>query len=544
MKKELIREFPLGFTWTLWLVFLFLHIFTRLTFAENHKSIFGYLFSGFLTLGLTFLYLIFHNALQMLTSENSHFNLFKDDLFEDYVYVSIPKKKQPKTRLQNSLLTIFIISTVFLLALAMEIWLPDVTFFTDKTYISIGRISIDKNHLYDPCLFIIFPLMVQWIFQGMTENYYDCKSVVSGIFQIVALSLMEFLLFMKMSNIWLIELAFINFITIIVAVWKYTWKYIKHKKWTIFLALSYAGLWIGLLGLFDFSRYTFIQYIFGSDWDYYVQCVQELLKHASLFGVSPELQSNMMVQEFLLNHTNYLHGSLYYFGWFFTIALITLFILFLFVSKTLLGKCGDIHKNHLMYQAAWWSLALRIIVGIPYSLGVLPIPIGLPLSSSLAFHMDTIAIALLFWCAFENTKLERLLSYHPMELQYYRCENEVPIVTQTDFTTMYEMPMKNIYEEYEEELKKYTFWDDDPVIYKCKDIEIPCQVRWYGYGSRKFAAFEPVDVDNGEYFILEHFPEEGTWAFLDNKDLLNQIGYAVLQRYVPDSYEDIFDLME
>ena len=544
MKKEFTRKFSLWFTWSVWLFFVFLHIFSRIAFFSNHKSIFSYITSALLTLGMTFLYLIFHGALKTFTSENSPFDILQDDLFEDYVYAPRQEKRNQKTRLQNSLLTIFIISTLFLSALAMEIWIPDFTFFTDNTYISFGRFSIDKNHLYDPCLFIVFPLMVQWIFQGMAENYYYWKSVISGILQILALTLMEFLLFMKMSNIWLMELAFLNFVTIIVAVLKYTWKHIEHKKLTILLTLSYGVFWTSLLGLFDFSRYTFIQYTFGNNWDSYVQCVQELLKNASLFGVSAELQSNIMVKEFLLNHSNYLHSALYYFGWFFTILLIVILFIFLLVSKSLLGKCGDIHKNYLMYQAAWWSLALRIIIGIPYSLGVLPIPIGLPMSSSLAFYMDTIAIGLLFWCAFENNKLERLLSYHPMELHEYRWKNENPVVTLTDDITLYEMPMKGIYEEYEEELKKYTFWDDDEVIYKCGDIEIPCKVRWYGYSTRKFAAFEPLWKDNCEYFILEHFPDTQTWAFLDDKDLVNQIGYAVLQRYVPDSYEDIHDLID
>lgn len=111
---------------------------------------------------------------------------------------------------------------LYLLAFVFEMW-TDITVFTDSTHITIGFLNINKKYMFDPILFIVFPLWTQMIFRGIREEYYSMKAVISGVMQLLMLSLLSYLLFMKLPNIWLIELAAIEIITVIVAARKYVW---------------------------------------------------------------------------------------------------------------------------------------------------------------------------------------------------------------------------------------------------------------------------------------------------------------------------------
>lgn len=171
--------------------------------------------------------------------------------------------------LRKSMLAVCVLSLLCLLGFAFEMW-TDITVFTDATYINIGIFTINKKYMFDPLLFLVFPIWTQCIFRGIREEGYKVKSVFSAAIQLLVLSLISFLLFMKLPNIWLIELAMIESIVIISAIKKYIWKHCSEKIGNI-LALfgAYELFWCSLLSFFYKSGMAVSQYTYGSNWSEY-----------------------------------------------------------------------------------------------------------------------------------------------------------------------------------------------------------------------------------------------------------------------------------
>lgn len=151
---------------------------------------------------------------------------------------------------------------------------------------------------------------------------------------------------------------------------------------------------------------TFGQYSYGKEWGTYQNNVRQIITGASAFGCSSELISNSEVIAFLADRNNYFLAGLYYGGWVVGVAIVTALLSFLIASYRLLSKNVIFNRNYLVYKAAWWTLALRVIFGIPYSIGVLPMPINLPFAGKIGFYMDTIALGLLIWSVIESKSID------------------------------------------------------------------------------------------------------------------------------------------
>lgn len=284
----------------------------------------------------------------------------------------------------------------------------DITVFTDSTYIIIGFFGINKKYMYDPILFIVFPLWTQVIFRGIHEEGYRIKSVLSGSVQLLTLSLISFFLFMKLPNIWVIELAAIESITIAAAIRKYAWKQYSEKKGNMLALIGvYASFWCALLSVFYSQGMTISQFFYGGDWSTYQESVKKVISGASAFGTSSELASNQVVVDFLADRNNYFLAGLYYGGWVVGGAIIAVLLLFLVMSYRILSKNAILNRNYLVYKASWWALAMRVIWGIPYGLGVIPLPIALPFAGKIGLYMDTIALGLLLWSVFESRHIDK-----------------------------------------------------------------------------------------------------------------------------------------
>ena len=50
---------------------------------------------------------------------------------------------------------------------------------------------------------------------------------------------------------------------------------------------------------------------------------------------------------------------------------------------------------------------MRIIWGIPYSMGIIAMPITLPFAGKIGLYMDTIALGLLIWSVFESRYIDK-----------------------------------------------------------------------------------------------------------------------------------------
>lgn len=219
-----------------WLAFIWLRTFNYMANYDTLTGPYGFLIIGTVTLGLTLLYWwLFqpdddHSALISILFDDDDAEM--EELFEE-CDIKIEKRW---SILRKSMLVVCVLSLLCLLGFAFEMW-TDITVFTDATYINIGVLTINKKYMFDPLLFLVFPIWTQCIFRGIREEDYKVKSVFSASIQLIVLSLISFLLFMKLPNIWLIELAMIESIIIISAIKNMFGNSAQGKRVTFLLCL-------------------------------------------------------------------------------------------------------------------------------------------------------------------------------------------------------------------------------------------------------------------------------------------------------------------
>lgn len=362
-KREYLT--PVVISVVCWFTFIWLRTFTYMANYNEGTGVYSFLLAAIITMTGTFFY---WSLFKPEESEGLISLLFGDE-FEEYLEETPVGTAKKWSILRKSMFFVGCLSFLCLLAFAFEIW-TDITVFTDATYIEIGFIGINKKYMFDPILFIIFPLWTQTIFRGIREERYSIKGILSGTVQLLMLSLISYLLFMKLPNIWLIELAAIEIIIIVTAIKKYVWKECSEKKGNVLALIGiYVFFWCALLAVFYRPGMTFSQFSYGGDWGTYQDSVRQIIAGASAFGTSSELISNRVVADFLADRNNYFLVGLYYGGWVVGVAIIAALLLFLIASYRLLGVHAVFNRNHLVYKASWWALAMRIIWGIPYSMG-------------------------------------------------------------------------------------------------------------------------------------------------------------------------------
>lgn len=349
---------------------------------------------------------------------------FLDELIGEEDAGAIEDKKKWST-LQKSMCVTAILTFVSLLILVLEVWM-DITVFIGGTYIKIGTFIINKKYLFDPVL-LFLPMWFQLIFREMRKEDFKWKSVFLGSTQIIILSFLSFFLFMGLPNIWCIEMAFLQIVTVIVGIRKYCWNRISKKGTAVMLVLLYVFFWMSLLLLFYHPGETFAQFTFGNDWKEYQQNVFTLVRGASPSGTSIALKQNVQIIEFLKNRNNYLLAALYYGGWKPVDVIIVLLLFFLISTRRMLGQHAAYNRSHLVYEAAWWNLAIRILWGIPYSFGLLPFPIALPFAGEIALYMDSLSFGLLLWSAIEAYYIDQSV-YEDCKITDLFKQSEIEII--------------------------------------------------------------------------------------------------------------------
>lgn len=272
-----------------WLTFIWLRTFTYMASYDEGTGAYSFLIFAVITLLGTF----FYWSLLKPAGNGSWFSILFDDEPEDYIEEMPGGDGKRWCILRKSMLAMGSLAFLCLLAFVFEMW-TDITVFTDSTYITIGFLNINKKYMFDPILFIVFPLWTQMIFRGIREEYYSMKAVISGVMQLLMLSLISYLLFMKLPNIWLIELAAIEIITVIVAVRKYAWSCCNKKGNVLALIGLYIFFWGALLVVFYRTGMSFDQYSYGKDWRVYQNNIKQIITGASAFGCSSELISKIV----------------------------------------------------------------------------------------------------------------------------------------------------------------------------------------------------------------------------------------------------------
>lgn len=500
-----------------WLAFIWLRTFTYMTNYEGGTGAYGFLKIGAVTLGLTLLYWF---CLQLNGGCSTLMSILfddEDDEIEDLLEECEIEKGKNWSALHKSMLGVCALAFLCLLGFAFEMW-TDITVFTDVTYINIGFFTINKKYMLDPILFIVFPLWVQRIFRGIREEDYKVKSVFSASIQLIVLSLISFLLFMKLPNIWLIELAMSESVVIISAIKKYVWKQCSGKKGnTIALFGVYELFWCSLLAVFYHLGMTVSQYTYGNSWSEYQVNVRTLLGRAAALGKSEVLSSNQTVLDFLANRNNYLLASLYYGGWVAAVVVIALLVAFLLLTRRMLGSHAVYNRNHLVYNAAWWSLALRVLFGIPYSLGVLAMPIGLLFSGKISIYMDTIALGLLIWSAYEAKAIDESFYVDRM--------------------------MADVVDGTEVQIKEED--NEDELLFELLEV---VRLTSGDYSHRFFAErFEegrilvlvPVEMDERWVLIVERDEETGKWRDVEDRSVRAELLLTYSRNINPECMEVI-----
>lgn len=515
IKSKREYKIPVIISVVCWLTFIWLRTFTYMADYDEGTGVYSFLIAAVITLLGTF----FYWSLFKPEENGSWFSILFDDELEDYIEETLTEDVKRWCILRKSMFAVGSLAFLCLLAFAFEMW-TDITVFTDSTYITIGFLDINKKYMFDPILFIVFPLWTQTVFRGIREEGYRTKAVLSGIVQLLILSLISYLFFMKLPNIWLIELAIVESIAVIAAVRKYAWSCCKKKGNVVALMGLYVAFWCALLGVFYRAGMTFGQYSYGKDWGTYQNNVRQIITGASAFGCSSELISNSEVIAFLADRNNYFLAGLYYGGWVVGVAIVTALLLFLIASYRLLSKNVIFNRNYLVYKAAWWTLALRVIFGIPYSMGVLPMPINLPFAGKIGFYMDTIALGLLIWSVIESKSIDESF-YADKKISDMFEGAEIKIVDQDE-------------DEDEGDFLKLC----KVVIARVGEASVLCFVE--EYEEHNALVLEPIDLDETCVFIVEKSADTDLWHDVEDEAVRSEI----LQRYMESNRPDCMEVIE
>lgn len=492
-----------------WLTFIWVRTFTYISVCDDKIGIYSFLISSVMTMIGTFC--------GVKLAENFGFSLlFLEDEVEEHLEETPIKTVKKWSILRKSMLFVGCLSFFCMLIFALEMW-TDITVFTDATNIKIGFISINKKYMYDPIIFIIFPLWTQTIFRGIREEEYSIKGILSGSVQLLTLSIISYLLFMKLPNIWLIELALIEIIIVMAAIRKYAWKEcLKRKGNVIALIGIYVFFWCALLSVFYCSDMIFSQFSYGEDWLVYQDFVKQIITGASVFGLSSELTSDRAVADFLMNRKNYLLASVYYGGWGIGVIIIIVLLLFLITSYRILGKHAILNRNYLVYKASWWGMAMRIIGGIPYSMGIIALPICLPFAGEIGLYMDTIALGLLIWSVFESRKIDKNF-YVDRKLSDMFEGDEVKVEYQEE---------ENFFELYE----VVQIRSGETTLLCCSEED------------EKYNAMvlKPLATDEAYVFIVERVANTERWHDVED----NFVRKEILQNYIKNNRPDCMEVIE
>ena len=105
----------------------------------------------------------------VLKDPSSKQEILFDDELEDYIEETLTEDVKRWCILRKSMFAVGSLAFLCLLAFAFEMW-TDITVFTDSTYITIGFLDINKKYMFDPILFIVFPLWTQTVFSAILRS--------------------------------------------------------------------------------------------------------------------------------------------------------------------------------------------------------------------------------------------------------------------------------------------------------------------------------------------------------------------------------------
>lgn len=408
-----------------------------------------------------------------------------------------------------------LICLVMIAALIIELSTDNFSIIGEQEILIISLI-ISKKYIFDICIAVFFPVIVEYILKSIVNEKFSHKSIVCGITAILLVSLVEYLLFFAMRNIWLVDMAVINLLTLTVGVMKYVIPQKKVRKGNIIgILILYALIYIFLFFLLSYGS-GLSEFLYGATWDEYREGAWFIVKNASLFGTSEQLLSSVYIHDWLINRNNYILQLLFYGGWVAVVGLIAFMIAFLYMLIHLLGfKNLRIHRHQLVYTTAFSVLAVRTVMGILYSFALLPYPVVLPFGGTYSIITDSIVFGLILYGAWENYRYEQVITYEPVEPERF-------LAKEMNYQTF---TKEN--EKYEEE------GFGDQVCVQDSAQRILCDVEWTYGNERQIAVFIPTDNPNHQVFLLEH-TTENLWRPVDDRSLYPSVMEEFFYYRIPD----------
>ena len=308
--------------------------------------------------------------------------------------------------LRISLCVVLTLTVICLMSFALSGWKDWLDLFSDNTYMQLGWLVINKKYIYDVLVIIVFPIWMTFIIRNVKKSEFTAGAVFSGSVQILALTLIGFLLYMGRSNIWLIEMAVLNVITLIMSVRGYAWKYIRKKGNATALLIMYAMFWIALISIFYHSGQSVAGFMGLTDTTQatsYFTNVHKIAENASFVGQSSTLLNDPYVISFMKDSHYLIPSVLFYGGWLPAILLMFVEVIFIVALAGVLVQAKEHDGRDIMLNMVWVGFLIRVLIGFLYSFGA-PIPILLPFTGTAGIITDSICMGILLM-GYLNRKL-------------------------------------------------------------------------------------------------------------------------------------------
>ena len=408
---------------------------------------------------------------------------------------------------------------LMLFALLLELGTDSFSLYGEKEII-LWCFTLPKKYVYDIWAIIVFPTNISIIFRAMYKEHFDLGALIYGSISILGLTLEGCLIFMAMSNIWMIDLMILNTITIVLAVWKYVVHVKKLRKRNIIGAvILYGVVRIALLPLLcDRGNGTIASFMFEGDWSDLMAGINEIVRNASFFGTSDYLLNSEFIHSWLANRNKPVLQLLYYGGWVSVIALVLFLICFLVVLVKLLGvKNGRKHQNWMIFGTAAVMFFIRTIMGLMYSFGF-PYPIALPFLGLNGSIMDAMAFTLLLIGAWENRKINL---FEQMGATFVSAENVLGVQDAYCIINDSGAPYtEDIYDD------KVDIIGDEAIVH--------CNVDWYTVSGREFYVFETKSKEFViQRFILEYVDRKWISLTASDSDVIEEIKEEYMSNHQP-----------
>lgn len=478
MKRKNVSKRTVAIGILLWFIFLWLHTFVRMVSYEESKGVVGYVVLAIITVAVSIFY---------YWCIVGSFDFIEENLEVD---------------IRCNMKILGSIYLLLLLGFISEIVIPGFSIFEYKD-IWTGNLKVSKEYLFDIYAVVIFPLFSEITFKAMRKEKFQRKSILMGSLQLIGMTIAGYAVFAALSNIWLIELAVINILTVAIGIYKYTWNYsFVDKKKMFLLDVIYILGWFMILALRGGYEGSFQEYMYAGDWNAYVDHVRTLVRNADFVGISSLIAEINAISEFLYQRNNFIHQLLYYGGWYSVGAVVLAMVAFLLILIKMLDvKKYYMKKHFLIYAAALWIFCIRIIMGMFYTFALIPYPVSLPFSGTKGIYTDTIVFSLLLICAYENYRIDRIKNCEMTGIKEFFDDSEI-------------LDVKKI--KTEESFEKDFFEERVNVIGNEKSLS--CKAMWLCAEEVGYVAFETL-TEKG--FILEYSDEE--WKVPENKSLIQEL---------------------